>query len=309
MAKIGIVGSGLIGRSWAVVFARAGHETALWDGKPGAAEAALDRARQAIADLAEAGALADPDAAAARLSVHPTLESALDGAIYVQESIVENRDAKQDIFEKMDAAAAPETILASSCSAIQPSTFMETVPGRERCVIAHPTNPPHLVPLTEIVPSRWTSEQTIERTHRLLDEVGQVPVRMLKEIDGFALNRLQAALVNEGVALVGEGAISAEDLDKCVKHGLGLRWAFMGPFETMDLNADDGFLDYATKYGGSYQTMGKDLMVANPWKKDAIDAIASWREKDAGARTVAERQRWRDGLLVRLRAFLSTADG
>ena len=307
MAKIAIVGSGLIGRSWSIVFARAGHEVALWDGKRGTAETALGWARDAIAELAEAGNVAEPDDVFGRMSARATMEDALDGAVYVQESIVEDREAKRAIFEAMDAVAARGTILASSCSAIQPSTFMESVAGRGRCVIAHPTNPPHLVPLTEIVPSRWTTPETIARTRELLDSVGQVPVLLRKEVDGFALNRLQAAVVNEAVSLVGEGAITPADLDKCMKHGLGLRWAFMGPFETMDLNADGGFLDYAAKYSASYHAMGSQLKVAAPWKEQAITAIAAWRNEDAGTRSVADRQRWRDRLLVRLSTFLKSS--
>jgi L-gulonate 3-dehydrogenase len=117
------------------------------------------------------------------------------------------------------------------------SRFTEDLPGRDRCLIAHPVNPPHVVPIVELCGAPWTSPDVIKRAREIYDSVGQVPVEVKKEIDGFILNRMQAVLVAEALRLVGQGYCTAEDLDKTIAHGLGLRWAFMGPFETIELNA------------------------------------------------------------------------
>ena len=199
----------------------------------------------------------------------------------------------------MDVLAAPETILGSSCSAIPGSEFLD-LPGRARCLIAHPVSPPYLVPLVELVPTPWTAPETVEATRRLMDEVGQTAILVHKEIDGFVLNRLQAAVINEAMYLVGEGVVTPDDLDKTMRDGLGLRWSFMGPFETMDLNSDRGFEGYTGQYGASYQTLGADLQVARPWRDEALTLIDEDRRARVPAAGIAERQAWRDRRLMAL---------
>ncbi len=137
-------------------------------------------------------------------------------------------------------AGAEDALLVSSTSAIVASRFTEKLPGRARCLVGHPVNPPHLVPLVELCGAPWTSPEAIDRARAIYREIGQVPVTINREINGFVLNRLQGALLAEAFRLVGEGYISAEDLDHTVKDGLGLRWSFLGPFETIELNAPGG---------------------------------------------------------------------
>ena len=131
-------------------------------------------------------------------------------------------------------------MLASSTSAIPASQFTEALPGCARCLVAHPVNPPHLVPIVELCGAPWTTPPVIERAKRIYAEVGQVPIVVNREIDGFILNRLQGALLSEAMRLVGEGYVSPADLDKTVRDGLGLRWSFMGPLATIELNAPAG---------------------------------------------------------------------
>ena len=301
--KVAVIGTGLIGRGWAAAFARAGWTVALWDATDGAAEAALAYVRTTLADMERAALVADAAQLGALVSVAPNLEEALAGADYAQESVPERADVKRDMFLALDRAAAPAAILASSASTLGGSLFLSDVPGRARCIVAHPSNPPHLMPVVEVVPSPWHEEQTIRRTCEVLASIGQVPVIVRKEIEGFVLNRLQTAVVNEAISLVATGVIEPADLDAVMKHGLGLRWSLMGPFETMDMNAPSGFLDYATRFGHLYQQMGRGLNVAAPWPQEALRRIEDSRRAETPHEAVAERMRWRDKALMRLQVM------
>ncbi len=298
--RVAIIGAGLIGRGWAAAFARAGWEVRLWDSQSGAAEAALVAVKQSLGDMADAGLVADARHAAAGVHVVKTLEQAVADADYVQESVPETLDVKRAVFELIDAAAPDGVPVGSSSSTIAGSLFLSDLPGRSRCIVAHPANPPHLMPVVEIVPSPWHDAGFVSRTCDLLESIGQVPVVVRKEIEGFVMNRLQTAVVNEAVALVAQGVIDPADLDKVMKHSLGLRWALIGPFETMDLNAPNGFQDYATRYGRYYQAMGRDLSVADPWPSEALERIEDSRRAVTPRETVGERMRWRDKALMRL---------
>lgn len=305
---VAIVGSGLIGRGWAIVFARAGRQVALHDTDPGRIAASLKIVEASLHDLESIGLIASAAEVRARISVASSLATALDGADYVQESVPEDQALKHWVFAEMDALAAPEAILGSSCSAIPGSRFLD-VPGRARCLIAHPVSPPYLVPLVELVPTPWTSAETLAVTGRLMEEVGQIPIVVHKEISGFVLNRLQAAVINEAMYLVDEGVVAPEDLDKTMRDELGLRWSFMGPFETMDLNSDRGFEGYTEQYGGSYQAMGADLKVARLWSTEALARVTEARRARVPAERIGARQAWRDRRLMALLRHKAQAAG
>ena len=281
MRKAGIVGTGLIGRSWAQVFARAGWEVSAWD--PDARQRDAARALEGV-------------------RVAETLEEAVRGVEYVQECGPEVLEAKRETYARMDAAAAKETILASSTSALMPSTFTEPLAGRARCVVAHPVNPPHLVPVVEVCGAPWTSPETKRRTIEILRLVGQVPIDVKREIDGFILNRLQVALLTEAFRLVQEGYVSPEDLDHTVADGLGLRWSFMGPFETIELNAPGGIPDYCRRYVGWFRRYLADLPSPAVWD-DAnwAKAVEAWGRSPT-PEEIAEKSRWRDARLAALAA-------
>ncbi|MEO8676807.1 MAG: 3-hydroxyacyl-CoA dehydrogenase NAD-binding domain-containing protein, partial [Casimicrobiaceae bacterium] len=228
-----IVGAGLIGRAWAMVFARGGWRVRLYDSVP----AQLDAARGFIAESldlqAQHGLVADPAAARARIAYVPQLADAVSAADWVQENLPESLEVKLDVFGVLDRLTPPAAVIASSTSAIPASRFTEKLAGRARCLVAHPVNPPHLVPIVELCGAPWTAPATIERALAVYTEVGQVPIVVRRELDGFILNRLQGALLSEAMRLVGEGYVSAADLDKTVRDGLGLRWSFMGPLATI----------------------------------------------------------------------------
>jgi len=296
-----IIGAGLIGRSWAIVFARAGWSVNLFDAAP----AALDTAVTWIdAVLADGNSDRDRgETVRSRISVSPTLAQAVGNATHVQENTTESLPLKCAVLAEIDRLAAPETIIASSTSALLPSAFSEALPGRARVLVAHPVNPPHIVPLVEVLGAPWTAVSSIEKTMDTMTAIGQSPILVNREIDGFVLNRLQAALVNEAMALVDAQVASPSDIDKCLTDGLALRWAFIGPFETMDLNADGGFADYAGKYRGIFESMGRTLGSARPWTEEAMSAVSAERRRKLPLEAISDRQRWRDSRIQALREF------
>lgn len=297
--RVGVAGAGLIGRAWAMVFARAGWDVRLWDPASDAANDAVTLCAEGLRDLAGQGLCDDPDGAAARIAVADGLDGCVAGAAFVQECGPERLDVKRALFAGLDAAAPPGAVLASSSSAIRCSLFTEDLPGRARCLIGHPVNPPHLIPLVELSGAPWTEPATIERAREVYGSIGQVPVTVLKEIEGFVLNRLQGALLAEAFRLVSEGYVTPQDLDLTVSEGLGLRWSFMGPFETIELNAPGGIPDYCARYTGFYKRLAADPPSPAVYEPPATAAIlARWR----AAPDPAAKMRRRDRRLAALRA-------
>ena len=303
--RIAVVGSGFIGQSWAIVFARAGFDVTMYDARQEQLDVAMSYIADSVGDLSASGLLngSDPSAVRARIGRAGSLAEALDGAIYVQENTPEVLDIKRAVFADLDAAAAPGTVLASSTSSIVPSAFSDGLSGAGRCVVAHPINPPHLVPAVEIVPSDRTTEDTVARTAALMQAVGQSVVTMKKEVAGFIVNRLQGALLHEAFRLYAEGYADTEAIDTCVRDGLGLRWSFMGPFETIDLNAIGGIRDYIERYSGFYRELW-----SGPGGTDMPDwtSVRHEAETERAARLprsdLALRQAWRDSELIALLA-------
>jgi 3-hydroxyacyl-CoA dehydrogenase len=302
MERIAVVGAGLIGSAWAMVFARAGHAVRIWDPAPGASAAAMAVIGARLPDLHAAGLITEaPEGVAARIAVAGTLEDCLAGADHVQENGPERVEVKRESFARLDALCGPDVVLASSTSGIPASAFTEELAGRARCLVVHPVNPPYLVPLVELVGAPWSDPAVVARTRALMQRVGQVPVVALKETRGFVLNRLQAALVAEAFRLVRDGVMSVEDVDACVKDGLGLRWSFMGPFETIDMNAPGGVADYAARFGA---LMGGITEEQAPYRYDAetVAAVDAARRAVLPRDAIAGRSGWRDRRLMALAA-------
>jgi 3-hydroxyacyl-CoA dehydrogenase len=302
MERIALVGGGLIGQAWAIVFARAGHDVMLYDTAPAALKLARDAIAARLHDLAGLGLVGDPHAVAGRIGYVIGLAEALDGAAYVQESTPERVEVKRAVFSTLDRLAAPDAILASSTTGIPASRFTEHVEGRRRCLVAHPINPPFVTPLVELCPAPWTDPAVVERTHDLMTRVGQAPIRLKKEVQGFVANRMQAALIGAALRLVKDGVASAADVDVAIKDGLGLRWSFMGPLETIDLNAPDGIADYLRRYGPLYQSIEGEHGPLD-WSADALlRQLEDERRAALPAERLAERSAWRDRRLMALAA-------
>ncbi len=190
LPSVSIIGTGLIGQAWSVVFARAGCRTTLWDGNTQAAQQAVTLIRQQMQTLAQYGLVDDVDAAMRNIQVADTLESSIQNADYVQENLPEVLEIKLDVFGRMDALAAPDTILASSTSGIPASAFTEALTGRERCLVAHPVNPPSLIPVVEISGAPWTGDKALARPRELRVAGRQKPVTGLRDRAGLGVGGL-----------------------------------------------------------------------------------------------------------------------
>jgi 3-hydroxyacyl-CoA dehydrogenase len=300
MEGIAVIGTGLIGRAWAIVFARAGHSVKMWDADASAIPKALGLIEQALEEAKQFGLIdEEPESVGSRISAASTLAEAVKDVDYVQENTAERVDVKRQVYAQLDVAAKPDCILASSTSTIPASVLSEGLKGRHRCIVAHPVNPPHVVPIVELSPAPWTSAEVLARARALHEKAGQVPITVNKEAQGFILNRLQAALLMEAWRLVGEGYVSVEDLDRTIKDGLGLRWSFMGPFETIDLNAPGGVRDYAARYGQVlYEQMAG--IRYQPWDDALITKIEAERRKIMPQDEHDRREAWRDRRLMAL---------
>lgn len=309
MKKVAIIGTGFIGRAWAICVARAGHETRLWDANPAAVDGAVGYIEPILDALAENDLLNGwkKEDVIGRLVPCPTMDVALDGANYVQESTPERLDDKIAAFKAITKLTAPDTIVASSTSALLPSTFTADCTARERTIVVHPINPPFLVPACEVVPAPWTSEATLRATVEFMRSIGQVPIPMRREIDGFLMNRLQTAVLNEAFRLVNEGYATSDAVDAGIRDGLALRWSFMGPYETIDLNAPGGIRDYVERYGSTLTKIASTIMTPvglTPQKLDEVEAEMRARHP---AGELPARQRWRDRRLAALVAHKRAA--
>lgn len=300
MEKIAVIGAGLIGCAWASVFARAGHPVVLYDIDAKALASAVATVEAGLEPLHAAGLISEtPQAVAQRVTVSSDLQEAVRGAALIQENVRETVEAKKEMFAKLDAFADADAIIASSTSGIPASSFTEALKGRARCLVGHPINPPSLVPLVELIPAPWTDAAVMERARAIYAGAGQVPIMVNREIQGFIVNRLQGALLSEAFRLVEDGYISSADVDKAIKDGLGLRWAFMGPFETIDLNAPGGIRDYCGRYGPLYLDIAKQ---AEPreWNTALLDKLEQERRQELPVAERQERYRWRDQRLMNL---------
>jgi 3-hydroxybutyryl-CoA dehydrogenase len=235
--KIGVIGGGLMGHGIAYLLAAAGHEVAVFE--PAAdIRASLSPRLHAIAHLLE-----DDPALIERIEAHDNLAAAVKDARFVFEAAPEKLTLKQQIFGELATLTGTDTILASNSSAIPTTEIARFLKHRERVVGTHFWNPPHLVPLVEVIQNEWTRPDVVERTIALLRDAGKKPVHVKKDIPGFIGNRLQHALKREAIALVAAGVCDAETLDTVVREGFGARLSVLGPLEQSDLVGLDLTLD------------------------------------------------------------------
>lgn len=294
-----MIGAGLVGAGWAIAFARAGLAVRIYDANPQVAADAIPWAGDQLAALHRHGLIVEPpEDVKARLVIAHSLEEALEGAAWAQESVLERVEIKRKLLTDIDAVADAQVIIGSSSSGIQASMFANDLGISPRVLIAHPVNPPYLVPVVELVPSTQTSQETIQFADAFMQAIGQSVVQVRKEIEGFVLNRLQAALLREAWALQRDGVASCDDIDKTVRDGLGWRWSFMGPFETIDLNAPGGVADYANRLGPLYHSIARSRIDDGPWDAALIERVERDRRQHLSAADLAERREWRDERLM-----------
>lgn len=305
--KIAVIGSGRIGRAWAIVFGRSGFAVRIHDASPEMLSGAIPAIRESLEDLASFGLIEESvDSIVGRIDACGTLAEAVADVDLVQENIAEIVDVKRTMFAELDRLTKPEALLASSTSGLPASAFTEGLAGRARCLVAHPVNPPSLVPLVELCGAPWTSPDTLQRARTIYEEAGQKPVTVNREISGFLLNRIQGAVLDEALSLYEQGYASAADLDTVMRDGLAMRWSFMGPLETIDLNAPGGVADYASRYGGTYRSIA-DTRLPFSWSEDAIAGLHAHRREQLPADQIEARSRWRDRRLMALLAHRRSA--
>jgi 3-hydroxyacyl-CoA dehydrogenase len=239
-----VVGAGSIGGSWVALALAHGLAVRAVDPQPGTE----DRLRTAV--TAHLGDLDTGPQALDRLTVHRDIGEGAAGADLVIEAGPERLDVKRSLFAALDEATAPDVVLASSSSGFGPSAFQDACAHPERVVVAHPFNPPHLVPLVEVVGGTHTSDAAVVATLAVMTRLGRRPVRVRAELPGHVVNRLQAALWREAYDLIGRGAISVADLDHAVANGPGLRWALLGPIATQHLSGGPGGLRHVLDHLG-----------------------------------------------------------
>ncbi|MEM8984450.1 MAG: 3-hydroxyacyl-CoA dehydrogenase [Pseudomonadota bacterium] len=305
---VACIGAGNVGRAWAIVFARSGLNVRLFDTSAESLNDAVDKLKGSATDLEAAGQIDSAKALIARVQPTTELSAAVNGVSYVQESIPERLPLKQAVFAELDATCPPDVLLASSTSELLPSSFLQVPLHPERCLVAHPVNPPYLIPLVELCPAPQTSEVTIARVESLLTQCAMVCIRLKKEISGFLLNRLQAAVLGEAYHLISEGYCSSDDIDRVMTDGLARRWSFIGPLMTGHLNASHGYQQYIELLGSTWEALIDSMRT----RTDMSDELISQIVTDMCARIPVDRisaaQAWRDRRLMALADHLANQD-
>ncbi|KAG8452911.1 hypothetical protein GDO86_004638 [Hymenochirus boettgeri] len=302
--NIVIIGSGLIGRSWAMVFASGGFKVKLYDIVQEQVSTALVDIRRQMEELQKSEMLRGKLSVEEQLKLISgcsDLKTALEGALHIQECVPENLDIKQKIFSEIDLLIGDSTILGSSTSCLSPTSMFNGLKHVKNCIVAHPVNPPYFVPLVELVPHPQTELATVDRTYHLMKRIGQSPVKIMKETDGFVLNRLQYAVISEAWRLVQDGVISPRDVDIVMSEGLGMRYAFLGPLETAHLNAD-GFKSYCERYGEGINRVLTTFGSVPDFTGKTAEKIdtALWEDLPNKDEQLITRREWRNSCLSHL---------
>ncbi|XP_035686140.1 lambda-crystallin-like isoform X2 [Branchiostoma floridae] len=295
-----------------MLFAASGYEVCLFDILQEQVSGALDNIKMRLQDLQKAGLLRGSltaDEQFGLISGCSDFNAACQGALHVQECVPENLELKKKIFSQLDAVADDNMVLSSSTSCILPSKIFSGLKHVKQCIVAHPVNPPYYVPLVELIPHPETEQSIMDRTRALMKEIGQSPVSLKKEVDGFALNRIQYAIIAESWRLIQDGVMSPEDVDTVMSAGLGRRYAFMGPLEVMHLNAE-GMKSYVERYG---ETMQRVLSTFGPipdFSGPALETVdaAMTNQTPSTPEALTERRRWRDARLTGLARLQSDMD-
>ncbi|MBM0127942.1 3-hydroxyacyl-CoA dehydrogenase [Pimelobacter simplex] len=296
---IGIAGAGSIGVAMALVFARAGHDVRCWDPFPDACRRGANELGDRLALLHRGGLLdEDPGVVAARVAFVSELDLAVDDVQLVQECAPERLDVKQALYERLAGLTGPTVPLASSSSALRASLIADGNPAAHRILVAHPVNPPYLLPVIELVPSALTDPAITERAASVYAGAGLRPVALHREVEGFVFNRLQGAVLREAYCLVRDGVVDVAELDAVVTLGLGRRWSVVGPFETVDLNTRGGIESHAEKMGPAYERMGRERGQHDPWTPDLVAAVAAQRRELLPLADWERRVAWRDEQLI-----------
>jgi 3-hydroxyacyl-CoA dehydrogenase len=297
--KIAIVGTGVIGASWAAEFLAHGFDVVATDPAPNAEQNLRKFIDAAWPALTEKGLT--KSASRNRLSFSQDMKKAVADADFVQENGPERPDFKIKLYAEMDAATRPDTLIASSSSGITMSVTQSNCKRPERCVIGHPFNPPHMVPLVEVVGGSKTSDAAVKRAIEFYASIGKKPIHVRKEVVGHVANRLQAAVYREVVNLINKGVVDVADADAAVCWGPGLRWGVMGPSMLFHLGGGEGGIRHFMEHlSGPVATWWKGLATFTDWPEGSKETIVDGVLKEANGRSIDELAESRDELLLQL---------
>ena len=300
-APVAVIGAGLTGGSWAGLYAAAGLEVRLHDVDGERLEAAVEHAAAAAGFLAGSG-LADlvtAERGVDLLTATTELPRAVAGVQHVQECVREDLAIKREVFAAVDAAAPADALVCTSSSGLSISAIQTAAAHPERCLAAHPYNPPHLVPLVELAPGALTAPEALDRAAAFYTAVGKVPVKLSRDLPGYLANRLSAALWREACDLVLRGVATVDDVDKAVSYGPGLRWAAFGPHLLYDLGGGrEGIVGQVEHLAAVKEGMLRDLATWTSFPPEIGAALEAGLVEEKGARTYDELVAERDALLV-----------
>jgi len=309
--KVACIGAGLIGTGWAAYFASRGYRVKLQDSHEDILDACLNYVYDNLKFMGENKLLeaGEVDAAFQRIEVVTSIDEAVCGAEYIQESVYDYLESKRKVFREIDAAASDETILASSSSGLLMTDIQKAVTRPERCVLVHPFLPVYLIPLVEVVGGELTSSHTVQRAAEFMGKLGKKVVVLKKEVPGYIVNRLQAALLREAIDLVHKGVASAEDVDTAFSNGCGLRDPFVGPLLRAHL-AGNGIENFVKRYDQSYHNRWKTMetwtSIPPPAAEAVIDGVHEMQV--VAEKSIEELKKWRDKMLVRQLGLLGATD-
>ena len=301
--KVACIGSGLIGQGWATVFAAAGYGVVMQDINAAQLQRAVEQVRLNLIHLEDNGRLQKQTAAAAGALIRTTVDlaEAVEDADYILESVPDKYEAKKPVFREMDALAPSDTILASSSSGLLMTEIQTAVTRPQRCVLVHPFLPVHLLPLVEVVGGEQTDPAAVAISCRLMEAVGKAPVRLKKEVSGYIVNRLQAAVLREAIDLVASGVASAQEVDRAFCTGMGMRDPFIGPLLRAHL-AGNGIESFLEHYAGSYRLRWASMAawdtIPSQARKDLVDSVKAM--PIVRNHSLEEIKGWRDRMLMEI---------
>jgi len=303
--KVAVLGTGVIGAGWVTLFAVKGYSVTAYSRKAETRKRGLETIQSNLNFLSSKGVISEDikRSSLERIDMVEQISEAVKDADFVVESTADSYEIKKPLFKEMDTYSPAEAILASSSSGLSPTELQKDIINKDKCIIAHPWNPPHLIPLVEVVPGKETSQDTVDKTMRLMENLGKVPVIVNKVVPGYIGNRLAAALWREAIDMVVNGVASVEDVDKALYAGPGIRWAFMGQHLIYHLGGGEAggighFVDGIgnTTFHSVWQELATWDHITDAMKEQLIDGV----KQEMKGRPFKDIENWRDDKLVEL---------